>query len=194
MKTKKITALILAAVAIALLFTGCGDKKNKNSESTTKIVEASLKDITINTDGVNDIELEKIDIAQTKNSSWIKRASEGSVWTLTALYDTVNETVSEVTITIEIPKSSDSHDSIVAKYERAKANLDKLNDPNISAAFIKSDNSTTVEMKFKALNEADRARRIACIEGVLDIEADEDCSFRLNSLDTGLTLRSFKKA
>ncbi len=191
MKAKKILAIILAIVAITSLFSGCSDKNNEG-ENTTKTVEASTKKIDISTDGAEKIELEKIEVSQTESFSRFRRESDGTVWTVTATYDTVNETVSEIAITVEIPKSSRKYDSTVAKYETAKADLDKLNDKNISASFGEAENGTSVKMLFKALNEADRAPRVACIEGILDIEADEDYTFRLEGLDIGLTLRAFK--
>ena len=193
MKIKKTLALILATVSIATLFAGCKDKKSSGETTATAII-ATTKKVEFNTDSLDDLKLEKIEISQTDTASWAKRETYNTLWTVTATYDAANETVSEVTISIEIPKTSKTHDSTVKKYENAKTNLDKINDPNISAAFNKANDSTTVEMKFSALNEADRAKRVACIEGLLDIEADEDHSFSYNSLDAGLILRSFKLA
>ena len=191
MKARKLLAIILASVTIASAFTGCSDK-NSEGETTAKMVEATTKKIDIGTDGAEKIELEKIEISQTESFSRFRREADGSVWTVKATYDTANETVSEISITIDIPKSSKKYDSTVAKYETAKADLEKLSDTNISASFSKTNDATKVEMLFKALNEADRASRVACIEGILDIEADEDYTFRLEGLDIGLTLRAFK--
>lgn len=191
MKANKLLAIILAVVAIASAFSGCSDK-NSEGETTAKTIEATTKKIDISTDGAEKIELEKIEISQTESFSRFRREPDGTVWTVTATYDTANETVSEIAITVEIPKASRKYESTVKKYETAKSDLDKLNDANISASFGETENGTSVEMLFKALNEADRAPRVACIEGILDIEADADYAFSLEGLDIGLTLRAFK--
>lgn len=183
MKTKKIPVLVLVVACFLTLFTGCvtdSDNTKTTAPTQTTLTPAENK-------------LEDLEVIQPETACWKATDANGLVTSVTANYCETNGIVNEMQISVEIPVSSAEHDAHIAEYEKSKAELDNLNDYNIELEFVEKGNSTTVLMQFSSLEKADRANRISCIEGILDIEAsDADYAFYYSELDKGLTLRSFE--
>lgn len=204
---KKILMSLVIITTLIFAMSGCGDDKAPTNnaqqvEDTTNQAAQSPNNDEFSSSETNDKVnehpetkvLEDIQLSdQRSGKAWkYDMGTDGSKISMSAGYTVDTDYVYDITFCVEVNKGNGAYNEFKSDLLKYESQLIALNDDEIRVSFRETEDGMEFVALFDGLEYADREKRIAMAEEVIDITAnDSDTTFRFSEIDSELKAIGF---